>query len=188
MTVDTAFVEQLRHKCEIHDALLRYCRGIDRFDLGLVRSAYHDDGFDDHGTYKGDIPGLLEWVERRHVHVEQSMHAIHNCLIELNGDVAVAETYCVAYQRYDAEALETREMYLSGPEALEPRPIQVLVNVRYVDRFELRDAWRIARRTVVMEAVRAEPVTIEMPVTSWAMQQRTSADPLWRVRAEAGLS
>jgi hypothetical protein len=35
----------------IRDLLLRYARGIDRRDLDLVRSCYHADAVDEHGSY-----------------------------------------------------------------------------------------------------------------------------------------
>ncbi|WP_221890845.1 nuclear transport factor 2 family protein [Microbispora sp. KK1-11] len=31
---------------EIHEVVLRYCRGVDRLDMDLVRSAYHPDAID----------------------------------------------------------------------------------------------------------------------------------------------
>ena len=36
----------------IREAMGRYCRGIDRLDVDLIRSAYHEDAFDDHGPFK----------------------------------------------------------------------------------------------------------------------------------------
>ena len=38
----------------IRDVLSRYARGVDRCDLGLLKSAYHPDGYDDHGFFKGN--------------------------------------------------------------------------------------------------------------------------------------
>jgi hypothetical protein len=35
----------------IHDVLVRYCRGVDRLDADLVRSAYHSDAVE-HGPYR----------------------------------------------------------------------------------------------------------------------------------------
>ena len=41
-------VQLLIDKQEIYDALMRYCIGIDRGDLALVLSAFHDDALDNH--------------------------------------------------------------------------------------------------------------------------------------------
>ncbi|MBT2304859.1 nuclear transport factor 2 family protein [Variovorax paradoxus] len=58
--------------------------------------------------YKDGIPGLLEWLERRHASVEQSMHFLGNRLIEfLSETCAIAETYCVVYQRYGGQGRQT---------------------------------------------------------------------------------
>ena len=40
-------VEELSARAEIHDVLLRYCRGLDRVDMKLVRGAFHDDAWID---------------------------------------------------------------------------------------------------------------------------------------------
>ncbi|HJY93624.1 MAG TPA: nuclear transport factor 2 family protein, partial [Streptosporangiaceae bacterium] len=37
----------------IRQAALRYCRGVDRLDAELMRSAYHNDATDDHGVFVG---------------------------------------------------------------------------------------------------------------------------------------
>jgi len=38
-------------KEEIRDALFRYCRGIDRGDAAMMRSAYHADAIEHHGDF-----------------------------------------------------------------------------------------------------------------------------------------
>jgi hypothetical protein len=40
-------LEELSARAEIHDALLRYCRGLDRVDMDLVRGAFHPDAWVD---------------------------------------------------------------------------------------------------------------------------------------------
>ena len=126
------YIQELADKQEIRDLFARYCRGIDRLDADLIRSVYHHDSFDDHGTYKGPgidfpehvIPGLSAF--------ERTMHFLGNCLIELEGDTASCETYCVAYHRRrnpDGSATD----FVAG--------------VRYIDRvatrpFTFRDSTR----------------------------------------------
>src|ERR1700712_2556055 len=94
-------IEALLAKQEIHEALARYARGIDRGDGELARSAYHEDATDDHGFTVGD-PGWAtaarpaantpngfptEW--------ESSPHSLGQALIELadDGERAASETY-----------------------------------------------------------------------------------------------
>lgn len=117
--------------------LLRYCRGIDRCDEELLRSVYHPRAYDDHSVYQGDAEGFVEFVlpMLRQAYVA-TQHTIHNCSIEVDGDHAGAETYCVAYHwRRD----ESAQMWVD------------ILGCRYIDRFERRDGsgWRIAHRVVV---------------------------------------
>jgi hypothetical protein len=46
----------------IRQAVLRYCRGVDRLDGELMRSAYHDDATDDHGVFVGSAADLCRRV------------------------------------------------------------------------------------------------------------------------------
>lgn len=175
MTDLAAHAEELWHRAQIHDVLLRYCRGVDRKDFALMRASYHDDAYDEHGPYKGDVPGLIEWVRERAERVEQSQHIIANCLIELNGDVAVVETYCVVHQRIAGEGT-------AGP-------AQSVFTVRYADRFENRDGgWRIARRISIHETAQSLPVSASMPGDFGVTQRRDSSDPLWAIRESAGFA
>lgn len=186
----TEFVVQLRNKEEIKDALLRYCRGVDRRDMDLVRSAYHSDAFDDHGSYKGDVDGLVDWLDRRHDGIDQSMHVLGNCVIELNGAVAVAETYATTFQQFGPEAHASTSRYLPDEYTRADAPVLLTISSRYIDRFELRDAaWRISYRTVVMEAFRWEMGDPALAVTGdWVRANRDSNDPLWSIRRAAGIT
>ena len=45
--------EQLSDMQCIRDAALRYCRGVDRLDVELMKSAYWEGATDDHGVFVG---------------------------------------------------------------------------------------------------------------------------------------
>ena len=49
----------------IRQAALRYCRGVDRLDAELMRSAYQDDATDDHGVFAGPAADLCARVVKR---------------------------------------------------------------------------------------------------------------------------
>jgi hypothetical protein len=133
----------------IHDALVRYCRGVDRNDPQLILAAFHDDAVDNHfgpvlpfreaiGTLKGARPGGP-------TSKTTSMHNLSNILIEIDGDVARCESYVNVIVRIPQEE--------SGG------AIDWLHAGRYVDRFERRNGeWRIAHRTVVYDRERFDPV------------------------------
>lgn len=132
---------------QIRDALARYARGVDRADWDLVRSVYHPDAHDHHGDYQGGIDGLIEWLKARLADAENGMHLLANCLIEFQSpDLALVETYFVSVR-------------LRGPDVEHQSNPAVRDAVcrqswgRYLDRFERRGTWGIARRTVVLDSV-----------------------------------
>jgi hypothetical protein len=164
MTISAA---ELSDREEIRDVLFRYARGIDRLDLALVRSCYHPDAHDDHGAFRGDLEGFLAWVGDALSFFESTMHFIGNQLIELDGDVAHTESYCVAYHRRGTE---------DGQEAYD-----LVTALRYVDRLERRDeAWRIADRVCVFDWSRRDPIVGEWAMDGAVRGQRGAGDPVWR--------
>lgn len=137
----------LLDKQEIEEVVLRYCRGIDRRDFDLVRSCYHPDARDRHGSFDGTVDEYVAWVDRLTARYRWSMHLVGNVFVELgeNG-VAACETYGVSLHRSD-----------------DPRPFMNLATgFRYVDRFERRaGAWKIAERNAVGEW------SLPIPAGSW---------------------
>jgi len=151
--MNQVMLSELQAKEEIRSRIIGYCRGIDRADRDLIRATYHDDSVEDHGDkYRGGPDGFVDWVLGHLSRMNGSMHALHQIHVELDGDVAHAESYCTARHVLpgdagDGEVLET-------------------LGVRYVDRFEKRagSGWRIARRVVVLEFHAQEPL---MPRSDW---------------------
>ena len=87
-------VRELKDRQDILDCLVRYCRGVDRLDRNILRSAYHDNAVDDHGEYVGDVEGFIDWAFDYHItHQLRTVHAITNHTCELTGDTAHTETY-----------------------------------------------------------------------------------------------
>ncbi len=140
----TMSMETLLARQEIADVILRYARGIDRMDFELVRSCYHPDAYDEHGSMKGGVEDFIDGCRSFLPRFAATQHFMGNMLIEVDGDVARAETYAVAYHR---ELLADD----SGRDDV--------WGIRYVDRFELRDgAWKIAYRVVAQEWRRVDPI------------------------------
>lgn len=169
-------LQQLLDKQEISDLLKRWCRAIDRLDLEAIRDVFHPDAVDDHGSYKGGIDGLIAWIRDRHRDIPFSMHAITNCLIDfLNDDRAVAETYCIAMQKYPAEARESLEKLVGKLDVEEGLPLDMTIACRYIDVVTRRQSkWKIERRTVVFDSVSVVPgVRIPDPGASgWVTGKR----------------
>ena len=177
MTNQHDLTAQLLDQFLIRDALNRYARGVDRCQWDEVRAAFHPDATDDHGAYRGDVDGFIEWVSRRHALIEQSMHFLGNCIVDFaDANTALVETYFSAYQRLGPEAGESRLMLLgmaSGDES-----VDVTVLGRYVDRFEKRsNVWRIAKRITTFVAIRAGMVEnpARNPDYQWAQRNRTDS-------------
>ncbi len=163
MTLDELVARQ-----EIRDVLIRYTRGIDRMDRELVRSCYHPDAHDDHGPFKGTVDEFLDWVEQALSYFSSTMHFIGNQLVELDGDVARAESYCVAYHRRAATDGE--------------RAHDLVIGLRYVDRLERRGGeWRIADRLCVFDWTRRDEVAAEWDMGPEVVRGlRGPADPVFR--------
>ncbi len=129
--------ELLEAKDAIRDCLYRYCRGIDRADAEMLRSAYWPDAIDDHGLFNGNAYDFIDWCVPLLAEVEHSQHMLGNMLIEVRGDEARAETYYHAYERRRRASGVPYEMYVGG---------------RYLDRLSRRDGnWRIQHRTVMWD-------------------------------------
>lgn len=130
-----AIVGEMQDREAIWQCLLRYSRGVDRFDRDLILSAYHPDAIDDHGKFVGGPEEFVEWAMRQHTgaHLGHT-HNLFNHTCELSGDMAHAETY-----------------FMFAGMNRKGNPL-VLNGGRYLDRMEKRDGqWRIAYRTVVRD-------------------------------------
>ena len=127
-------LQQIVDRQAILDCLMRYSRGVDRFDIDLIRSAYHPDAIDDHGAFVGTPEEFIEWVIGVHGTGQIStQHHLTNHSCELDGDTAHAETYYIFTARNRDESI-----WVAGG--------------RYLDRFEHRNAeWRIANRYCIVE-------------------------------------
>ncbi|MSO90798.1 MAG: nuclear transport factor 2 family protein [Acetobacteraceae bacterium] len=181
---------RLADRFQIEQAMLRYCRGVDRKEWDLVRAAYHSDAYDDHGNYKGDIPGFVQSVIDRHQTIEQSTHAISNMLIEFAGqDFAVVETYFHVNQRHAPGDAALYAAIVRGPMPTAEQALEVETVGRYVDHFTRRDgAWKIAHRTVVFELTRAQAAAPGGGLQkNWVTAQRNGTDRIQILRREIGL-
>ncbi|MTE00288.1 nuclear transport factor 2 family protein [Paracoccus sp. YIM 132242] len=161
-------VQVLLDKQAIQEVLYRYCRGVDRCDADIVRSAYHPDSTDDHGYWKGNGHDFARFVTARLLAANsQTTHSVTNTLIEVSGDHAWSEAYVMVtlVRRSD-----------------DPVVVDVM-GARYLDRHERRAGeWRIAHRLVVLDWTRVEtwvPRQAPIALDDFALGQRREADPLY---------
>jgi len=136
-------IEQLADRIAIQDVLVRYCRGIDRCDAAMQKSAYWEDATDDHGSFNGNAWAFSDYVIPALKRMERTMHLISNVYVELNGSSAKCETYCVAHH-------------------LLPENGEMVVGGRYLDRMEKRGGeWRIQKRVYVMDWNQNNAATVQ---------------------------
>ena len=142
-------LQRLLDESAIRDVLSRYGRGIDRMDHEALLSMFWPGAMDEHGVYDGPIEGYVEWLRAYHRPDESWMHHNTTQRIEIDGDEAWTETYCIATNRVPAS---------DGKPAVDRT-----VRIRYCDRFERRgEEWRIAHRKVVYS-----PSTVSTAFEDW---------------------
>jgi hypothetical protein len=147
---------------EITAALHRYCRGIDRMEAELIRSAYHEDGFDDHGDlFRGGVADYIGWVlPFLGARFASTMHTLSNITITVTGDAAAVESYLIAYH----VTADHRSLRVFG--------------ARYCDEFTRRPevGWRIWRRRLVPEWQVEHSALVAIPPGT-AAAARDRSDP-----------
>jgi hypothetical protein len=129
-----ARLHQLLDRQDIIDCLVRFSRGIDRFDRELFLSAFHPDAVIAAGDFVGEPADLYDWARNMH---EQGQTTTQHCLLnntcDIDGDTAHSETYYLFAARN-----RDQTNWIAGG--------------RYFDRLESRGpGWRIALRTNVIE-------------------------------------
>ncbi len=163
----TDALQRLVDEHEVRRVVRTVARAIDRLDFELLASCYHPDASDErHGRVR-EIGEFLEWVRPILGSMESTMHSLSTQFVEVDGDVAHAETYCMA-------------RHLSaGPEGGPAR--EWFAYVRYVDRLERREGtWRILRRVCAYEPGTLNPNTMEPVPPENLGGSRSREDPSYR--------
>lgn len=132
-----AEIERLKAIEAIRDCIYRICRGTDRIDADLVRSAYHPGARVRYGKmYDGDVESSIESGMKHQSTQTQRQHLVGNILIRIDGDEAVAESYELDRHKTPMNG-EIRDLVLAA---------------RTLDRFAFRNGeWKIIERTKVMD-------------------------------------
>ena len=112
-----------------------YCHAIDRHDLALVRSLYHDDAVDDHSPmFIGSPDEYVAWLPAMLANWALTSHTISTMQFLIAGDRAEGELATTAYHR---TADGQRELIAHG---------------RYLDQYRKADGvWKFQRRSLVLD-------------------------------------
>ncbi|WP_152224331.1 nuclear transport factor 2 family protein [Pseudomonas sp. SCB32] len=131
-------LSEMVEKFALQQLAWTYCHAIDRGDLRLLRSLYHDDAIDDHGPmFRGSPDEYVAWLPGMLANWESTSHVISNMLFLVEGHQAEGELAVLAYHR------------TPGPDLRE-----VIARGRYLDRYEKRDGiWRFYRRSLVLDSM-----------------------------------
>lgn len=156
-------IEDVIAEAAIRDVQMRYCRACDRMDFELLRACFHRDATTDYGFFGGSVDEFIASAEAALPGFEVTTHNTGNQNIVLNGTTALAEHYTVATHRLAAD---------------EHGPLRDFITaVRYIDRMECREGdWRIARRALVLDWTRTDPVGLVPPDPEVPRAQRDRSD------------
>jgi hypothetical protein len=165
-------VTELEIRAAIDDALRSYCRGIDRLHAPAIEAAFHTDAMLE-GYGSGEptpigvfVPNVLAALRAK---FSVTQHRLSNVTIEIDGNVALVESYVLAYHVIDSAA-----------DASQTERTLITFNGRYIDRFEERDGdWRIARRTLRMDWSDISPMGAPMAGAYVPSGRDGSPDPIW---------
>lgn len=138
MVNDVRVLSELADKQAIRDLIYTYCRAVDRLDIPLGHSIWHDDGYADYGAdvYQGPGKGVIDKICEQHLHLLSHSHQVANILIELDGDRAGSEAYVTGTMRFRKDG----------------KLMQIGVWGRYLDAWERRNGrWGLVRREVVFD-------------------------------------
>ena len=186
-----AKVQLVLDRQEIEKVLATYCRAIDRCDLELLKSVYHPEATDDHGTFCGNAQEFAEFIipTLRQV-ILDGMHTVTHTLIEVDGDFATSEAYYWAYQLCHGGEEAVAPYF--GPSYAERVKQEGLLDIphdyycggRYIDLFERRDGeWKILRRKITNEWNDIRPsrrITSEGAVADFNLPgRRDRQDPVY---------
>ena len=144
MSIDsTDTLRTLADKQALLEPVPTYCRPVDRRDLTLLQSVYHEGAVEDRGgIYHGPAQGFVDLVASDGANYEITMHRISNALFVVDGDSAEGEIYAEAYHR-------TR-----GDNAME-----ITAAGRYLDRYERRNGrWGVVFRAATLDRCEMRPV------------------------------
>lgn len=133
----TNFAEEAGDRLAITDKIYRYCRSVDRLDIAVGYSVFHEDSHADFGdSYVGTGRGWIDHVCERHKDFLHHSHQVTNIIIEIDGDRAGSESYVFAtLRRQDGDSIILHEVW-----------------ARYIDTWSKRDGdWGIDDRLCIVD-------------------------------------
>jgi hypothetical protein len=160
-----AELQDVADRQAITDLIYRYCRSVDRLDIPLGHSIWHQDGYADYGAavYQGNGRGVIDHICAQHRHTLHHSHQVSNIIIDLDGDRAGSESYVTACLRV-RRGEQLKHMTVWG---------------RYIDQWSRRDGrWGLDKRISIRDFDEVRDVTA---MYEHDTGRRDRADPSYSV-------
>jgi hypothetical protein len=160
-------LQNLADREAITDLIHRYCRSVDRLDIPLGHSIWHEDAIADYGSiYQGNGRGVIDHICAQHLHALNHSHQVSNISIDLDGDRAGSESYVTASLR------------IRRGEKLQ----HISVWGRYVDRWSRRNGrWGLDKRIAIRDFDEVRDV---VAMNEHDVGRRDRSDPSYSVLRE----
>jgi len=129
---------ELLDKQALLELINAYCNAADRHDHEKMRTLYHDDAIDDHGSFsKGSAMEYIDKLPSIQAPMEILHHNVTTVNLKLNGNYAEGEVYILAFHKVKTDDGGSFDLLIGG---------------RYFDKYEKRaGVWRFAHRAVVAD-------------------------------------
>jgi hypothetical protein len=167
--IDEKTIQEIADRQAITEQLYRYCRSMDRRDIALGHSVFHEDSRADYGegSWIGSGRGFIDHVAELHAReFDAHSHQITNVIINLDGDFASSEAYVTVALRY------TRD----------DKPMLFRVWARYLDKWSKREGhWAIDDRLLIIDVDELRELEPRSPEYRGA---RGPADPSYAILGE----
>ena len=163
MTNDNSAIQTLLDKQALHELMTAYARGVDRADVAVLESIWHDDATVDVGMFVGSAKDFCAAMTAPGSPMETCSHMIMNEFYHVDGDTAVGESYVLGMTTTVNEDGSKTDASVGG---------------RYLDRYSRRDGvWKIDHHQFVVDFNRSEPCSaIWEEGSMFAMMTRGTRD------------
>jgi hypothetical protein len=175
VVVDEARLALMFARDELQQLVNAYCRAVDRADYEALRSLYHPDATDSHGSFStGGVEQFIAQLQAAEPYVLVSQHNITTTNFVIEGDfeggMARGEIYCLVFHTF------------TGPKGDSTDDIDVIIGGRYLDNYTKHDGrWKFSQRTIVADwAYQNDPSEVNFghPSTRGSMRGKPGqADP-----------
>jgi uncharacterized protein (TIGR02246 family) len=126
----------IEDRLALQELAARYARAVDRRDYAAFAALFTPDGILCGPGYEMKAHGEIEKGIRLIEQYESTQHCVHQQLVDVTGDAATGETYCVARHVYTKDGTKRK----------------LDMGVRYQDQYR-RDSgtWLILRRELILD-------------------------------------